>query len=800
MSETAIAKLRNPLRAVPEFTSLERHALDLWITNRGRTSYNDNRQTAINAHKEDTGLLTYRKVQKKVAELTRIEPLVLDMCVDSHVAFVGMWEKEEECPICHKSRYDAHGKPVKQWSTFLPGPQIQARWLSPQGAHDMLHREREMEGLLAELLSPEGLQRIKDLYHGTNFYERYQDGDIGKDDFVLIYSTDGAQLFEHKASNCWIYIWILVDKKYLLPGAIYPDSFNFPGFEHLSALAKEGLKREFVSRPYLLLVEADAVAAPEMHGWCPHGSKQACRRRCGAIGRRKPGLGHYYAADMRPDHYNEEGCSHDDHEPSELLPPQTEEETTTEYNLLGIPRAHRSDIPDIFAGDIMHALGLNIPPHYQQLLRGIIPCDEDLGDKKERWTFADLGIDGNWEKISSFVEFAQRYIPTCFGRIPRSPARKINSGYKCEEFLTWFYGLFPAHAYGVLKDGRWEHLCDLVAGVRTAFLRGATPSQLRESHTRVADWKANLEYDYAQLKISRLHFMPQCTHAVLHDSDDYFRNGPLIASSQFACERYIGILGGELNQPSNIYGNITERALRFAQLNAMLAMYPDLDRSPPPISRRPGMSYNADQGFHLLHPRQHAPSSDIDEKEEEAILAWLQSVAGENNWETCWEDAHKAVRKWSRCYLPNGQVARSRMKEIGRRGITRTSRNVKYMSEGSLAFGEVYYYFSLPITPGPRAERRAAALVSRYGEPDPDLLRDSRGVVWAARHLGDAALSVIDVRSIQSVVGMIPHDFNTPSTNGVETLWFVLEKLGREVGWMTDIDDDEDNGDDIDEI
>lgn len=94
----------------------------------------------------------------------------------------------------------------------------------------MLHRERAMEELLEELLGAEGLQRISDLYHSTNFYKFYQNGEITPDDFVLIYSMDGAQLYEHKASHCWIYIWILVDvapdrqykRPYILPGAIVP--------------------------------------------------------------------------------------------------------------------------------------------------------------------------------------------------------------------------------------------------------------------------------------------------------------------------------------------------------------------------------------------------------------------------------------------------------------------------------------------------------------------------------------------------------------------------------------------------
>lgn len=190
----------------------------------------------------------------------------------------------------------------------------------------MRHRERVMQDLLAELLGPEGLQRIMDLYHGANFYERYRRGEIGADDFVLIYSMDGAQLYEHKASHCWIYIWILVDvapdrrhkRKYILPGAVvsgpdkpkWPDSFNYPGFAHLTALSKEGMrvydgleKRIFSSHPFLYLAEMEAVGAPELHGWCPHGSKKACRHRCGMVGRRKPGQSHYYAANLRPDHY-----------------------------------------------------------------------------------------------------------------------------------------------------------------------------------------------------------------------------------------------------------------------------------------------------------------------------------------------------------------------------------------------------------------------------------------------------------------------------------------------------------------
>lgn len=89
-----------------------------------------------------------------------------------------------------------------------------------------------------------------------------------------------------------------------------------------------------------------------------------------------------------------------------------------------------------------------------------------------------------------------------------------------------------------------------------------------------------------------------------------------------------------------------------------------------------------------------------------------------------------------------------------------------------------------------------------YGAPDPHLLEASSGVVWAAPYRGEDSLAVIEVSSIVSVVGMIPHDFDTPTTNGVETLWFVLEKLGAERDWVGDLEqdlDDDEEDDDEDE-
>ena len=65
---------------------------------------------------------------------------------------------------------------------------------------------------------------------------------------VLMVSIDRAQLYEHKESNCWMYVWIIINlspqkryqKAFVQPGGFIPgpnkpknlDTFLFPGFLH----------------------------------------------------------------------------------------------------------------------------------------------------------------------------------------------------------------------------------------------------------------------------------------------------------------------------------------------------------------------------------------------------------------------------------------------------------------------------------------------------------------------------------------------------------------------------------------
>lgn len=79
----------------------------------------------------------------------------------------------------------------------------------------------------------------------------FWDGLLDKNDTILMLSFDGAQLYKNKASDCWMYIWIIVNlspdgryKKQVIPGGTIPgpnkpkiaESYLFPGLHHIATI------------------------------------------------------------------------------------------------------------------------------------------------------------------------------------------------------------------------------------------------------------------------------------------------------------------------------------------------------------------------------------------------------------------------------------------------------------------------------------------------------------------------------------------------------------------------------------
>ena len=665
----------------------------------------------------DADLLSYYRVERRTRDLTGLVFWEHHMCVNSCVGFTGPYSHLESCPRCGEPRYkqkdleesDGLRKVPRQvFTTFPVGPQLQARWKNPRTAADMLYRWEKTQELLRERAAtgePPGI--FDDIFCGDDYLELVDDGKIGKYDSVLMLSIDGAQLYESKKSDVWIYIWILLDlapdKRYkirnILPGGVIPgpetpgdlDSFLFPGLAHLSALQTEGLPiwdahtpERAISLLFLLLVLADAMGMAELSGSVGHHGRKGCRLLCGLTGRNKIRGAHYYPALLRPHRFEDHRTSsHPDININDLPFPNEREYKIDLFHVIEsqnqrdyerrrfntgigkpsiftrIPRI--LPLPTCFAGDIMHQPIINLAALLFDLW-----CERPAArnyDPVSDWPWAVLTGD-TWVQHGRVIAQAARHLPTSFGRTPRNPQEKISSGYKAWEFLNYIYGEGPGVFFKILPDVYYSHFCKLVRAIRIIFQLSISRAELTTAHELLLQWVLDFEILYYQRDPDRLHFVRQCVHSLTHLARESCRLGPLWLSSQWTMERVIGYLGSLLKQPSNPFRNLAAQTRRVAATNALVAMWPDLEKP----KGAPKGSKDLGNGYVLLGPKETTPYHPSPYERTALNIFFPQDHA---------ED-HPSIFRWGRLQLPTEQIARSRWKEVKRcSDMARTDRNVK---------------------------------------------------------------------------------------------------------------------------
>lgn len=703
-----------------------RAGIDIFLdtTNASDGTYNKVRES-VNGYLRRLGVdpensvPTQYSVKKAIGDLTGVYSMLNDMCIETCIAYTGPYADRDTCPHCGAPRYDpqklaetdgAVKIPQRQFYTIPLGPQLQSIWRDPKGAKAMRHRVSETQKILEELRRTGEQNTWYDIYSGRDYIEAVQDGKIGNDDMVMMLSIDGAQLYQSKASDCWIYIWVVLDlppdmrykKRYVIPGGFIPgpnkpknvDSFIFPGLHHACALTKEGLQvwdayqdRVFLSKLFIFSGAADGPGMTYLNGLAGHSGAYGCRLYCPVQGRRKEGANHYYPALTKPDDYDVEGSNHGDVNADNLTPGSQDEylaslgillgaRNQTNYQNLrrdtgiskpsifsGFPKDRMLGVPACFGGDLMHLIALNLTELLLGLWRGLFDCDPQ--DSKDSWTWACL-TGNTWKIHGKRVADATKFLPGSFDRPPRNPVEKITSGYKAWEFLTYVYGLGPGLFYHILPRNYWKNFCKLVRGIHILHQNTISSSQLVEGHTLLLAFVKEFEELYYQRKASRLHFCRQSIHALLHIAPEVTRIGPGVYTTQWCMERTIGILGQEIRQPSNPFQNLSERGLRRARINALENIIPDLT----PIKHSPRVSEDLGDGYFLLGARdketRYLPAFAIP-----AIFTYFTSIGYPPlpHWVP-------RFRRWARVLLPNKQIVRTAWKETSRRGFVRTARNI----------------------------------------------------------------------------------------------------------------------------
>lgn len=711
-----VERLREPLTEVPDLT--QDHALAFSLEYYLRLDYAanfmyDSVRMLIKKH-FDIDMLSLDQVKQKAEEITGVIPLYTDMCVDSCAAFSGPFANRDTCPLCHKARYEfRNGKQVsrKQSVTIPVGPQIQAAYRSRESARAMRYRAELTDKVLAQIRGDANFKigAYTDYIQSTQYLQACVDGHISANDTVLLFSIDGAQLYRMKESDCWIYIWVILDRepgsryknKHILIGGIVPgprkpkniESFLFPGFHHVAALMKEGFRVWsadsgviFTSRPFIPFFLGDGPGITILNGLVGHHGRCGCRIYCALTGRHKPGAGgHYYPVLKRP--VDVQGNTHlaSQHPDVDITSPlyhnsdewkaryEKNEQTVryaphnTAYErarretgitkptlVSGFPPNRIFPIPLCFPADIMHHGGIQNPDLIIPLLRGTLQCSPP--DRVDSWDWAVFRDAEKWQAHGAVVAATRPYLPGSFDRAPRNIAEKLNSGYKAAEFLVYLYGLGPALFFGVLPMKYWRNLCKMIRGMRIIYKYkkkgGISPDELGEAHKLLCEFVIEFEDLYYQRKVSRLHFVRQSIHAHIHLARETINTGPYTIKSQWPIERTIGILGGQIRQPSKPFANLAQRAIRRCQVNALKHMFPTFD----PDNDRPLLPRGAKElgdGYVLKRYRDRRPYT-LRQCEADAVRDWvhMQGIPATADWL-----ARPAIYRWARLLLPTEQHA-----------------------------------------------------------------------------------------------------------------------------------------------
>ncbi|KAF5334289.1 hypothetical protein D9611_014144 [Ephemerocybe angulata] len=824
LSARTLNLLRNPPTVPhPRLSPSERLSLSLYIDCQVGASddvYNRVKRTIEEElfDRYPEGLLSMYRARKLMEDITGVVSVEDDMCPDGCHAFTGPdWENEDKCSVCAKPRWlpqEGHSKKkvaYLQMCTYPLGPQIQALRRSAPGSAAMQYHSAKVKKILENVSEADGEAiPLDDILGGSDLLRLYQEAGITEDDILLGFSIDGAQLYHDKKSDTWIAVIIIYNydpatrykRKHVLPALVIPgpnkpknlDSFLFRTFYHISALQREndglGLKvwdytkqGIIYCRPFFILGTADAVGLVELDGRVGHHGAHGCRLGCSMKGRHKPNSGHYYAVHLRPD-----GAPASDHgnfdfesigrlsvdEYKAQLETVRNSSGTNDYNQnrknTGISKPSIISALDprlmlqpplCFTVDLMHLLYNNIPTLFMSLWRGTMQCETT--DSKESWYWATLTGE-DWDNYGKDVEDAGQYFPSLFHRIPRNPALKISSSYKCTEYNLYFYKLGRVLFRRYLPRQVWRHYCLLVRAVDILAQRSITPEQIQEAHQCLVTFVRGYENMYYQRRADRLHFCRPAIHSLLHLPQEVVRVGPGAYSTQYTMENMIGDLGGEIRQHSTPFSNLKQIALRRCQLNALKVIYPEVDLDSKVRPPRGSKAVDESPGYVLLTPKARSaqPLGSLG-----ASGQLIRSKLGMTH-----------VRRWGRMALPNKQFARSWWSESrARRSARRVSRMVKLDLAGETRYAEVQFYFF-------DSTGKARAVVALFGPRHENLYNDSIGTIWACTypdHDDINHLRIVNVADITATVAMLPF-VKRPDDHDLVglDLWYVAEKSGLE--------------------
>jgi hypothetical protein len=480
-------------------------------------------------------LLTLHRLKTRMFRLSGWNTQRYDCCINSCVAYTGIYHELETCPYCQTPRHDSRGK-AGTFYTLPLTPQLQALYTGNRETRESMNYTAEM----LDSYKPDKYRDIHDAQAIRNLlgsrvtcngrsqkYSYFED----PRDIPLGLMTDGFQCFKrvHRGkSSAWPVILLNFGRpptermqlQHIIPFAVLPgpnqpkdfNSFLLPLRQELDQLAQGiesydgGRKELFKLRAYVVAAIGDMQAIKHLSGMKGPGAIHPCRL-CYIEGIYQRERKKYYiplrlpsgppATNLNRNHYN----------PSNL-PMRTEGEIKSQIDEIRNAHTtnHREELSKQYGinGDsvIASAAGfqrmLGFPHEFMHLVfENIIPMMIHLwkGEFREVNTVNQPYVISkqNWEEIGKLTVESNHLIPSFFSRtIPN--IHTDQHLFTAEAYSFWFLHMLPTLLRDRFQEVKYyDHALLLIQIVQTCIQYEITAGELQELEHRIAVWVQKFE-------------------------------------------------------------------------------------------------------------------------------------------------------------------------------------------------------------------------------------------------------------------------------------------------------------------
>ena len=551
-------------------------------------------------------------VNERLSRAANFQKKEIDCCVNSCIAFYGIWESYTHCIYCKEPRFRqtcakearnskepnfSSRKSRKTFSYFPVIPRIAILIRAESMRLQMKYRHEEAN-------KQEEEEYLKDYIHGSVYREFVRRNVLLEDDILFSFSTDGFTLFEKFRHDCWPLVLLNLNLspeiRYkvenmiplgVISGPKAPrsiESFLTPMIEEFETLrdgvyfkGAEGERSVFL-RAFIYLVTGDLPAISKL--CCLTGFNGSCPCRfCEIRGRYLPRKKHIYF----PSLIREIDSSGEIQREERMWDPRRlklrthkrvitsltsileSKRTTTEKNRelreLGFTgksilfRLPSIDFFSSFPIDTMHLNYENIAKNLWKLWSGV--WDSSEFDEEDTFLLSRQVL----QEIGSDLVKAKAHIPAVLGRAPKNIAQEW-SAFTAEEWINWTLFYSPIVLEKRLPERYFKNWCVFSKLCALCHQKSIRKELLHLIESLSIEFFNGYEKLYSRYNGERSFLMRYVFHLVLHLADSVRSCGPLYGTSQFPMERFIGTLGPMIKSNSKPAENLTKHLLLLEKL------------------------------------------------------------------------------------------------------------------------------------------------------------------------------------------------------------------------------------------